>query len=118
MTMPDPRTTDLPGATDAEVVRDVDDPPAGSGVAWLRERLSGQPSPRVKQWAQVMLWVGLVVLLIAELIDELKTSRRRLSHLASSWWAGIERRERRHARRSSTAALASRIQRRHPPRRA
>jgi hypothetical protein len=115
--MPDPRTTELPGATDADVVRDVEDPPAGSGVAWLRERLGRQPSPRVKQWAQVMLWVGLVILLIAELIDELKASRRRLSHLASSWWAGIERRQRRQARRSSTAVLASRIQRRTRPRR-
>ena len=106
-----------PEVTDHELGTDVDVHPAGGAADWLRQRLDRQPSPRVKQLAQAMLWAGLGVLLAAELIDELKASHRRLAHLASSWWAGIERRERRHIRRSGTAALASRIERRHRPRR-
>jgi hypothetical protein len=63
----------------------------------------------VKRWVRKLLWAGVVLLLMAELIDDLKISQRRLAHVASSWWARLERRERRHARRSEIAVLASRL---------
>jgi hypothetical protein len=99
-----------------ELVGQVDDYPAGSAAYWFRKRLDGQPSPRVKRWVQAVLWAGVVLLLVAELIDDVKISHRRITHVASSWWARLERRERRHTRRSEIAVLASRLGRPRPRR--
>lgn len=57
------------------------------------------------------LWVGIVILLIGEVIDYLRTQRRRTAHRLADWWAGVEREEHRTARRAEIAALARRINR-------
>jgi hypothetical protein len=81
--------------------------------------MTGRPAPSpldptVKRWLQALLWVGVAVLLAAELIDDLKLLRGRLAHHVTSWWTRVERRERRGARHTQMAALASRIDRRRP----
>jgi len=68
--------------------------------------------PTVKRWLQALLWAGVAVLLVAELIDDLRLLRGRLGHHVTSWWTRVERRERRGARHTQMAALARRIDRR------
>ena len=75
------------------------------------------PSPLavITRIATVALGVGVAALLLFEATDAIRSLRRRTSHQLAERWAGIERRERREARRAvsgEVAALAARITRR------
>ncbi|HET6687265.1 MAG TPA: hypothetical protein VFH02_12155 [Jiangellaceae bacterium] len=77
----------------------------------------GAPGPLVviTRIAMVGLVVGVAVLLLFEATDAIRSLRRRTSHQLAERWAGIERRERREARRvvfGEVAALAARVTRR------
>jgi hypothetical protein len=64
---------------------------------------------------QVVLWALVALLIAAEVLDDARVLSRRLAHLATSWWARLERRERRHVRHSQLAAVARRIDPRPSP---
>ena len=71
-----------------------------------------KPSVVITRIAMVGLGVGVAVLLLFEATDAIRSLRRRTSHQLAQRWAGIERRERRAARRAvfgEGAALAARI---------
>ena len=77
----------------------------------------GAPSPLavITRIATVALRVGIAALLLFEATDAIRSLRRRTSHHLAERWAGIERRERREARRAvfgEGAAVAARIIRR------
>lgn len=63
----------------------------------------------VKRWLQALIWAAVAVLVVAELIDGLEVSRRRVAQAVTARWSRFERNERRRARRSEMAALASRL---------
>jgi hypothetical protein len=72
-------------------------------------------SPTRRRRGQVVLWALVALLLAAEVLDDVRVLTRRLGHLAISWWARLERRERRHVRHSQLAAVARRIDPRPSP---
>jgi ribosomal protein S18 acetylase RimI-like enzyme len=99
-----------------DVVGEVEDYPAGSVAYLFRKRLDARPAADITRVFQAALWLGVAALLIAETIDRLRTSRRRLARLLAERWADIEHREESRARRAKIAQLAAtapRIGRRH-----
>jgi len=55
------------------------------------------------------LWAVLIVLLLREGADDVRTLRLRARRIAGAWWADVERRSRRDARRSQIGLVAGRI---------
>jgi hypothetical protein len=85
----------------------VDGYPAGSAAYWLRKRLDTRGvRTKITRIPQATLWSGVGVLLAVEAVDAIRVLRRRAAHLAAEWWAGVERQERREARRAEIMALA------------
>jgi len=72
-------------------------------------------SPTRRRRGQLVLWALIALLIAAEVLDDARVLSRRLAHLATSWWARLERRERRHVRQSQLAAVARRIDPRPSP---
>jgi hypothetical protein len=83
---------------------------ATSPAGFVIEVDDRQEETDVKRWLQALLWAGVAVLLVAELVDGVKSAGRRLTQVVDARWARFERRERTEARRSQIAALASRIE--------
>jgi len=69
-----------------------------------------------KRWVRGVLWAGLILLLAAEVLDDLRWARGRLAQLAGARWSHFAYRERRQARRSQIAAVARRMDRGPRPR--
>lgn len=115
------RRSTLPDGPEPRVERDpTDDDVAAVDDASTEPTLAaaghGAPSPLavITRIATVSLVVGVAVLLLIEATDAIGSLRRRTSHQLAERWAGIERRERRDARRAivgEVAALAARITR-------
>jgi hypothetical protein len=108
---PEPRVEGDPSDDDIAAVDDAatDPRPATAGHS--------APSPVgvTTRIATVGLGVGVAVLLLFEATDAIRSLRRRSSRQLANRWAGIERRERRAARRAvfgEVAALAARTTRR------
>jgi hypothetical protein len=108
---PEPRVEGDP--TDADIAT-ADDPSTEPTLATAGH---GAPSPLlvITRIATVGLGVGVALLLLFEATDAIRNLRRRTSRQLAERWAGIERRERREARRAvfgEVAALAAWIPRR------
>lgn len=108
---PEPRGEGDPTDDDMAAVDDASTEPTLAAVG------HGAPNPLavITRIAMVGLGVGVAVLLLYEATDAIRRLRRRTSHQLAERWAGIERRERRAARRAvfgEGAALAARIIRR------
>lgn len=108
---PEPRGEGDPTDDDMAAVDDASTEPTLAAVG------HGAPNPLavITRIAMVGLGVGVAVLLLFEATDAVRSLRRRTSHQLAERWAGIERRERRAARRAvfgEGAALAARIIRR------
>jgi hypothetical protein len=107
---PEPRVDGDPTTDDVAAVDDASTEPT------LVAAGHGPPSPLavITRIATVCLVVGVALLLLFEATDAIGSLRRRTSHQLAERWAGIERRERREARRAvvgEVAALAARITR-------
>jgi ribosomal protein S18 acetylase RimI-like enzyme len=100
------QTPDLYIGSGYDVVGEVDDYPAGSAAYWLRKRLDTPPRATNRRIGHATLGLGMAVLLVAEAVDAIRVLRRRVARMAADWWAGVERRERRNARRAEIIALA------------
>lgn len=106
---PEPQVEGDPTDDDIAAVDDASTAPTlGAG--------HGGPSPftMTTRIAIVGLGVGVAALLLFEATDAIRSLRRRTSHQLTERWAGIERRERRRARRAvigEVAALAARSRR-------
>jgi hypothetical protein len=97
----DPTDDDIAGVDDASTEATL----AATGHS------APNPSAIITRIAMVGLGVGVAVLLLFEATDAIRSLRRRTSHQLAERWAGIERRERREARRAvfgEVAALAVR----------
>lgn len=108
---PEPRAEGDPTDDDMAAGDDASTEPtlaaAGHGAS--------NPSAVIKRIATVGLGVGVAALLFFEATDAIRSLRRRTSRQLAARWAGIERRERREARRAvfgEVEALAARIIRR------
>jgi hypothetical protein len=56
-----------------------------------------------------VLGAGVALLVVAELLDLAAAATHRLGYASRSWWARVERGERRRLRRRQMAALAGRL---------
>jgi hypothetical protein len=65
--------------------------------------------PLADRLARTALWAVLVVLLLREGADDVRTLRLRARRIAAAWWADVERRSRRDVRRSQIGLVAGRI---------
>ena len=109
-TPPDGPETHVEGDPTDDDIAAVDD---ASTEPTLAATGHGAPNPSVviTRIAMVGLGVGVAVLLLFEATEAIRSLRRRTSHQLAERWAGIERRERREARRAvfgEIAALAAR----------
>ena len=108
---PEPRVEGDPTDDDIAAVDDASTEPTHAAIG------HGAPNPVavITRIAIVGLGVGVARLLFFEATDAIRNLRRRTSRQLAERWAGIERRERREARRAvfgEVAALAARITRR------
>ena len=73
------------------------------------EQDRGSPGPLADRLARASLWALLVLLLLREGADDVRTLRKRAQRIANAWWADVERRSRRDVRHSQISLVARRI---------
>ena len=80
----------------------------------MAEATSGGPGSsggRSRSFVRVVIEIVIGAIVVIDALEELSSTRRRISRAFAGWWGNIEQRERRHMHESQIAFLAETLKR-------